>query len=332
MLPCVKPTLPASGDPLALVFLGTSAGVPTRERGLSALAVRRGGHAWLVDCGEGTQQRLLRAPVRPTRIDRVLITHLHGDHCWGLPGLLASMGMHGRREPVEVTGPEGLEPWLELTLRTAAVHLPFPLRVREIGAEGGPLDARDGLAVEAWPLLHRVPSFAYVLREAPRRGHVDPARARALGVTEGPLLGRLAAGESVTLGDGRRVAPDAVMGPPRPGRVVVVCGDSADSRVLEEAAPGCDVLVHECTFDAGLADKARRTGHSTTADVAALARRVRPRRLVLTHWSSRYTGEEGAPDVEDLRREVAAAVPGTDVLAAHDLLEVEVPLREAPQP
>lgn len=318
----------ATGEPLALVFLGTSAGVPTRERGLSALAVRRGGHVWLVDCGEGTQQRLLRAPVRPTRIDRVLITHLHGDHCWGLPGLLASMGMQGRRAPVEVTGPEGLEPWLSLTLRTAAVHLPFPLRVHELGPEGGPLPADEDLAAEAWPLRHRVPSFAYVLREAARRGHVDPARARELGVPEGPLLGRLAAGETVTLADGRRVAPEAVMGPPRPGRVVVVCGDSADSRILEEAAPGCDVLVHECTFDATLADKARRTGHSTTADVAELARRVGPRRLVLTHWSSRYTGAEGAPAVEDLRREVAAAVPGTEVIAARDLLELEVPLRE----
>lgn len=310
---------------MRVLFLGTSAGVPTRARGLPALAVRRGGRAWLVDCGEGTQQQILRTDLHPTRIDRLLLTHLHGDHCWGLPGLLASMGMHGRRDRVEVAGPEGLSAWLEATLRTADVHLPYPLELVELGPEGGRLAPRDGIAAEAWPLRHRVVSFAWVLREAPRRGHLDPEKAAALGVPEGPALGRLAAGEAVALADGTRVAPEQVLGPARPGRVLVLCGDSADSSALAEVAVGCDLLVHECTFDASLADKARRTLHSTSDDVAALARRLRPRRLALTHWSARYTGREGALAAEDLRREVASAVPGVEVVAAHDLLELEVP-------
>jgi ribonuclease Z len=308
-----------------VVFLGTSAGMPTRERGLPALALRLGGRVWLVDCGEGTQHQLLRTDLRPTRIDRVLLTHLHGDHCWGLPGLLASLGMVGRREPLEVVGPRGLAAWLGATLDAARTHLPFAVEVRELSDAGGRLAPREDLGAEAWPVRHRVPSFAWVLREAPRRGHLDPERARALGVPEGPARGRLAAGETVALPDGTRVEPAQVLGPPRPGRVVVVCGDSADSGVLADVAPGCDLLVHECTFDASLADKARRTGHSTTQDVAALARSVRPRVLALTHWSARYTGREGAAAAEDLVREVAAAAPGVRVVAARDLLELEVP-------
>lgn len=310
---------------MRVLFLGTSAGVPTRERGLPALALRLGGRVWLVDCGEGTQHQLLRTELHPTRIDRVLLTHLHGDHCWGLPGLLASLGMIGRRDPVEVAGPRGLAAWLGATLDAARTHLPFAVEVRELPDSGGRLAPRDGIAAEACPVRHRVPSFAWVLREAPRRGHFDPERADALGVPEGPARGRLAGGEAVTLPDGTRVAPAQVVGPPRPGRVVVVCGDSADSRVLADVAPRCDLLVHECTFDASLADKARRTGHSTTQDVAALARRVRPRVLALTHWSARYTGREGAASAEDLARAVEAAAPGVRVVAARDLLELEVP-------
>lgn len=314
-----------------IVFLGTSAGVPTRERALPAMALRHEGRIWLVDCGEGTQQQLLKTELRPVRIERVLLTHLHGDHCYGLPGLLASLGMLGREAPVEVAGPKGLDAWLATTLRTSAAHLPFPLEVHEVDARGGRLPERDGLTAEAWPLRHRVPSFAWVLREPERRGHLDAERARALGVPEGPLLGRLAAGEAVVLAEGRRVAPEEVLGPPRPGRVLALCGDSSDSGVLAEVASGCDLLVHECTFDASRREQALRYGHSTTAEVAELARRVRPRTLVLTHWSARYTGREGALSPEDLRREVAAAAPGTRVVAAHDLLALEVPEREAPR-
>ncbi len=313
---------------MQLTFLGTSAGIPTRARGVSALALRlESGAVWLVDCGDGTQQRLLRNGVRPSRLERVLLTHLHGDHCFGLPGLLATLGVLGRRDPVEVIGPEGLRAWLETTLRTSGTHLPYPLALHELTGAAA-LGRRGELDVEAWPLVHRIPSFAYVLREPTRRGHVDSERARALGVPEGPLLGRLAAGEVVTLPDGRRVEPAQVLGPERPGRVLALCGDSADSTVLVEPAHGCDVLVHECTFDATRDEKARLYTHTTSTGLAALARALQPRLLVATHLSSRYTVPGAALGVADLRVELETGCPGQRLVMADDGLTLDVPARE----
>ncbi len=314
---------------MQLTFLGTSAGIPTPERGLSALALRLDdGAIWLVDCGEGTQQRLLASDLRLSRIERILLTHLHGDHCFGLPGLLATMGLLGRRDPVEVIGPAGLREWLETTLRTSATHLPYPLELREVALRCD-LGTRGDIAIEACPLLHRVPSFAYVLREAPRRGHVDPDRARSLGVPEGPELGRLAAGETIVLADGRRIEPGQVLGAERPGRVLALCGDSRDSRVLEESARRCDVLVHECTYEAAKGEAAHRYGHSTSEDVAALAGAIRPALLVLTHFSSRYTVRDAAVSVDALRREVEERCPGQRVVMAADGLVLDVPPRRS---
>jgi len=315
---------------MRLTFLGTSSGIPTRDRSLSGTALRfDDGRVWVVDCGEGTQHGLLHTDLRLSRIDRVLITHLHGDHCWGLPGLLATMGMHGRRGAVAMAGPRGLRAWLETTLATASVVLPFALEIRELDGPGL-VAAEADRRVEAHALVHRVPSYAYLVREAPRRGHLDAERARALGVPDGPLRGRLAAGETVRLPDGSTVTPEAVLGPPRPGRVVVVCGDSVDSSSLVGPARGCDVLVHECTYAADREVQALRWQHSTTAMVAALACAVAPRRLVLTHFSSRYTVGEGEAGtmVEDLAREVARRCPGPAVHVAHDGMHLEVPVPE----
>jgi ribonuclease Z len=325
----VGPRRHPEGTRTELTFLGTSAGVPTRERGLSAVALRLDeGALWLFDCGEGTQQRLLAFGTRAARIGRVLLTHLHGDHCFGLPGLLASLGLWGRTDPVEVVGPRGLRAWLEATFRASELRLGFPLAIRELDEAGGVLPEQDGLTVEARPLVHRVPSFAYVVREPARRGHLDPARARALGVPDGPLLGRLARGEAVTLSDGRRVEPRGVLGAERPGRVLVLCGDSGDSSALLTLEPGCDVLVHECTYDGARGEQARRWGHSTTADVAALARALRPRQLVATHLSARYTVEGAALDADALGREIERGCPGQSVQVAFDGLTLDVPARE----
>ncbi len=315
---------------MRVTFLGTSAGVPTRERGLAAVALRLDdGRLWLVDCGEGTQLRLLASDLHPARLERVLLTHLHGDHCFGLPGLLASLGLWGRRDPVEVVGPRGLREWIETTLRLSATRLAFPLALRELAPDGGQFETPNGVSVEARPLVHRVVSYAYVLREATRRGHLDVARAAELGVSPGPPLGRLARGEPVTTPSGRRVRPDEVLGPERPGRTVVVCGDSTDSSALHDLAPGCDLLVHECTYDASREPQARRWQHSTTADVAALATVLRPRCLALTHISGRYTVAGADCDAEALRKEVEERCAGQRVVMARDGLSLDVPPREA---
>lgn len=316
---------------MRLCFLGTGSGTPTRKRNVSGLALRfEDGREWVLDCGEGTQQRMLDSSVRPGRIERILVTHLHGDHCFGLPGLLASLAVHGRLDPVEVIGPTGIARLARTALSVTRMGLPYQLDFSEFTlAEGdsAELGARGDWQITVLPLPHRVSSHAFLLRESPRRGRLDRERAASLGLRHGPDLGRLAAGETVVLPDGRSIHPEQVLGPVRPGRMLALCGDTSDASVLCGQAEGCDLLVHECTYAHDRLAKAQRWGHSTARQVGELAARLRSRRVVLTHFSSRY--DEGPPgaDIAALRDEAAAACPGVEVIAAEDLLELELPLR-----
>jgi len=308
------------------VVLGSSSGTPTLTRNVSGSALRfDDGRVWLIDCGEGTQHRILRSPLRPGRIERILLTHLHGDHSYGLPGLLASLGVHNRSAAVEVIGPPGVREWLKVTRQVSDLRLGYRLRVTEV--QPGDSFERDGVGITVRPMRHRVPSYAYLLREPTQRGRVDIERVRALGLAPGPELGRLADGESLRLQDGREIRPEDVLGPARPGRLLVHCGDSSDSSALLGEAEDCDLLVHECTHDAGRRDRAIQWGHSTTEMVAELATALRPRLLVLTHFSSRYTCEGGAMTVADLLEEFRSRCPDVPVMAADDLLSVPIPPR-----
>ena len=311
---------------MQLIFLGTASGTPSIERNVSALALRfDDGRCWIFDCGEGTQQRLLQTSIRPGRIERIFISHVHGDHCYGLPGLLASINVHDRGSaPVEVIAPSAIAGWWRCTQRATCQGLSFPVRFASV--EGlDDLGSRDGLRIKVVALRHRVPSFGYVLTEPPRRGRFDPVRARALGVPSGPLFGRLAAGETVTLDDGRQVASAAVLGPTRPGRRVAILGDTDDPSTALEVVRGCDVLVHECTYDATRTSKARRWRHSTTAMVAAFAAAAEVRHVILTHFSSRYFAEDAPLGVADLVDEVADGCPQAQVYAAYDGWTFDVP-------
>ncbi len=311
---------------MQLIFLGTASGTPSIERNVSALALRfDDGHCWIFDCGEGTQHRLLQSSIRPGRIDRIFISHVHGDHCYGLPGLLASINVHDRgAAPVEVIAPPAIAGWWRCTQKATCQGLRFPVRFTAV-AEAGDLGERDGLGVEAVALRHRVPCFGYVLTEAQRRGRFDPARAQALGVPAGPLFGRLAGGETIILDDGRQVAPEAVLGPARPGRRLAILSDTDDASAALEAVRGCDVLVHECTYDATRTAKARRWRHSTTAMVADFAAQAGVRQVILTHFSSRYFAEDAVLGIDDLLREVAEACPQAQVHAAYDGWTFTVP-------
>ncbi|WP_107852902.1 ribonuclease Z [Oceanimonas marisflavi] len=308
---------------MELIFLGTSSGTPTRSRSLSAVALRKHkARSWLlVDCGEGTQHRLLRAPLSLHWLQAVCITHLHGDHCYGLPGLLASAGLNGRTAPLTLIGPAGLQAWVEHTAAMSQLQLNFELRFERVEtlATGNSLLALEGFDVSATALSHRLPSFAYAFTETGLAGRLDTERLKADSVPAGPLWGRLHRGEVVTLDDGRVLAGrDYQLAPPT-ARKVVIGGDNDTPALLHEAIKGASVLVHEATYTREVAAKVGpEPQHSSAAAVAAFAARARVPNLVLTHFSPRYRHSGPGLTVADLAREAQAHYPGR-LFMAEDL-------------
>ncbi len=311
---------------MKLTFLGTSAGTPTRTRNMSSVALQwvQHGALWLFDCGEGTQHQILRAPgVRVSQLEHLWVTHLHGDHVFGLPGLLASRSLvKGADTPVTLHGPVGLEEYLRCALGITHTGVRYPWRV-EMVAEG-PIFADDKGEVTCRRLVHGVTSYGYAVQEHPRPGEFDAARARALGIPFGPLYGRLKNGETVTLPDGRSFDGATLVGPPRPGRKVVVCGDTGATPAVAELAQGADVLVHEATFLREDADRAAQVGHSTAAGAATAAREAGVRTLILTHFSPRYESDRDSR-LPALLAEAQAIFPNT--LLAADFWAYDVPPR-----
>lgn len=272
-------------DQIRLTFLGTSAGAPTRDRNVACVAVVLDGHALLFDCGEGTQQQLLRSPLRLGAVEALFITHLHGDHLYGLPGLIATLGLYSRVAPLDVYGPPGLRAYFEAVRRTSYFNPAFEVRLYEIGE--GDVCHGDGYRVIAARLEHAVECFGFAVIEDDRRGTFDVARAEALGIPPGPLFGRLQRGESVEIG-GRTIAPHEVMGAPRTGRRVVYCTDTRPCDAAVALARNADVLVHEATYTDELRAEAHERFHATAREAASVAKRADAKRLILTHFSARY--------------------------------------------
>jgi ribonuclease Z len=275
---------------LHVTFLGTGGAIPTTERAPSAVHVAREGESFLLDCGEGTQRQMMRFNTG-FDLDHVFVTHLHGDHVLGIPGLVQTLGFNGREDPLAVHGPPGSRDHL-VDLVHAAGHEPdFPVRVAEVGPGSIALE-RDEYEVRAFRTEHRTQSVGYALVEADRPGRFDREKAEAeLGIPPGPAYGRLHAGEAVELDDGRVIEPEQVVGPPRPGRRVVYTGDTRPVEATVEAAADADLLVHDATFADDEAGRARSTGHATAREAGAVARRAGATRLALIHVSSRYAGD-----------------------------------------
>lgn len=296
-----------------VVPLGTGSAIPTRHRGLSGTAVWRAGRLYLFDCGEGTQFRLLDAGLNRSRLDAVFVTHLHGDHLYGLPGLLTTLALLGRTEPLTLVGPAGLEAVVRGLPGLDRDDFPFGLAWVAL-AEGfghAVVYQTPELTVEARPLDHRVFAAGYRLQERARPGRLDAAAARAAGLTEGAQFERLKRREAVTLDDGTVVGPEGLVGPERPGAVFAYCLDTRPCPGARLLARGATLLMHEATFGEALRDQAEQTAHATARDAATTARDAGAEHLLLTHFSARY------PDPAPLVEEARAVFPNTD--AAEEL-------------
>jgi ribonuclease Z len=299
---------------MSLFFAGTSGSVPSAQRGLPAVLVRRGGDRLLFDCGEGTQRQLMRS-VGLADVDCVFLTHLHADHWLGLPGMLKSFELRDREAPLAIYGPVGIGDFMGL-MRRVYGRLSYEMTVAEL-APGAHVRRADYL-VGAVEVRHRGASLGYAIVEDTRPGRFDAELAEQLGVRPGPDFGRLQRGEAV---DG--VAPEQVVGAQRPGRKVVISGDTAPCEMVALAAHEADVLVHEATFTDEERERAVQTGHSTARQAAELGRDAGVRLLALTHLSTRYAGTE-------LRDEAREVFPATEVPRDFDTIEIPLPEKGEP--
>lgn len=303
---------------LSLLFLGTSASRPTVERNVSSVALVREGETLLFDCGEGTQRQMMRHGASFALAD-IFFTHFHADHVIGVIGLLRTLALQGRTEPMRLWGPTGAERMLRRAVTFGFDRIAFPVEINEF--EPGARIPRDGYEIVAYPVSHGpARAVGYAVVEEERKGRFDPEEARRLGVPEGPLWGQLHRGATVTLPDGTTVSPETIVGAPRPGRRVVITGDTRPCDTTIEMAQGADLLVHEATFGEDEAERARETGHSTAREAAEVAKAAGVRGLVLTHFSARYSR-----DPSELEREAKAVF--REVVIAKDGLELDVPFR-----
>lgn len=306
---------------MRLVFLGTGAACPTPSRGLACTCLATDeGEIVMFDSGEGAQIAYTRAGLGWNKPMKVFITHMHGDHCLGIPGLLMTMGMHGRTEPVELFGPAGITEYVKANVRALGLGVPFGLTVREVG-EGRDVAAGKGYRMHACRADHTVPALSYLFAEDGRPGTFHPDRAKELGVPEGPLWSALQRGQAVAGEGGRTVRPEDVLGRGRAGRSVGYSGDTRPAHRLAEFYRGTGCLVFDSTFADDHAERAKETGHSTASGAGRLARDAGVGHLVLTHFSSRY------PDAAVMVAEAGKLHPR--VTAARDLMEVEVEWPEA---
>ena len=274
---------------MKVIFLGTAAARPTLSRWLSCVVVQRKGEFFMFDCGEGTQYRLLQEKIRIwNRPAHVFISHLHYDHWGGLFGLIASMSLEGRQHSLHIYGPPGIRD-LFLGLVTLVQKKNFPLHVWE--CHSGPLLETSEYCILARDATHSIPTLAFALIENAQPGKFYPNRAKALGIPQGPLWGKIQAGESIQLNN-QIISPDQVVGPPRPGRKIVYAVDTRPNIQIEELSTNADLLIHDSTFSSLQQERAEETGHSTAYEAATLAKNANVKQLILTHISARFRTDE----------------------------------------
>ncbi|MEM0456456.1 MAG: ribonuclease Z [Nitrososphaerota archaeon] len=299
---------------MRIVFLGTGGGMPSRRRGLPAIAIKYAGSTLLFDCGESTQRQAMLAGIGFKRDFKIFLTHLHGDHVLGLPGLLYTMSMLGRGDPIEIYGPAGTKEVVKALLITTGGTTSFPLRIIEV--DEGTVYVSKEYKVDAIKTEHTTESLAYKLQEKERPGKMRVEYLESIGLPRGPLWGRLQRGYVVVY-KGMKITPEEAVGPPRKGRVVVYTGDTRPTKKIVEFSKNADVLIHDATFSHELLERAKAEGHSTAREAAEVAAAAGVKRLYLFHISPRYDDEP-----EQLLSEAKSIFPQTYL--SEDLMKLDV--------
>lgn len=299
---------------LRVIFLGTGGALPTTNRNPSAIFINIKGHSMLFDCGEGAQQQMMRAKTGMT-LESIFITHWHGDHFLGVPGLVQTMSFQGRKNPLTIFGPKNIDKFVSNILSLGYYRLNFDINVKEV--KPGDIIEKDDYIIEVFEVDHNVPSVGYILKEHERPGRFNVERARELGIKPGPLYSKLHSGETVFI-NGRKIEPDEVVGPKRSGRKVVYTGDTRPSDKVIVASENADLLIHDGMLLDELSDWALESKHSTAIEAANVAKKAGVKKLILMHISSRYSD-----DPTPLLKEARSVFENTKM--AKDLMVVEVP-------
>jgi len=271
---------------LSIIFLGTGGSWPTVKRNVSAVAIKRGSEIILFDCGEGTQRQFQKSKLSYMQISKLFITHFHGDHFLGIPGLVQTMQLNDRSKPLHIYGPEGM---IKLTSQLLSLGY-FRPRYKIIAHEinGGDVLEFDEYFVKVLTVCHGIPALAYALEEKMRPGKFNKPKALKIGIPEGPLFSKLQHGKAIILDDGRKITPDMILGTPRKGRKIVISGDTKQCKSMIDFSKDADVLIHDSTFESELEDVAEKYGHATARQSAEIAKKAKVKKLFLTHISPRY--------------------------------------------
>lgn len=309
---------------MEIQFLGTGAGVPSKQRNVTSIALKlldERNAIWLFDCGEGTQQQILNTTVKPRKIEKIFITHLHGDHIFGLPGLISSRSFQGGDTPLEIYGPKGIKSFILTSLKVSETHLKYQLKIIEI-EESGLIFKDKGFKVYCEELDHRIQSFGFRVEEADFQGELQVEKLKALNIPAGPVYKKIKNGEEVTLEDGRVINGKEFIGESRKGRTVTILGDTRLHPNSFKLAQNADVLVHESTFKSDESKMAKSYYHATSTQAATVAKDANVSLLLLTHISARYLGK-AATELEEEAKTVFA-----NSKVVRDLEIIDIPLQK----